>query len=69
MIYKGYIVKAHPLSPTLLTVATEGKGGKIPNVLSGLFTSHHTVKAIIDQYLETKGGKASVRETSATSIS
>lgn len=68
MIYKGFILSAHPSSPTLLSVATEGRGGKIPNVLQGLFTSHNTVKAVIDLYLETKGGKASVREASATSL-
>lgn len=69
MIYKGYIIKSHPLSPSLLSVAVEGRGGKIPAVLEGLFTSQHYVTQIIDNYLETKGGKASVREASATSIS
>lgn len=67
-VYKGYILKVHPASPTLLTVATEGRGGKIPKVLEGLFTSKHTVTDLIDQYLASKGGKANAREASATSV-
>ena len=54
VIYKGYIIKPAPFSPSLLTVATEGKGGKIPKVLEGAFTSHATVKQVIDAYLESK---------------
>lgn len=53
-IYKGYIIKPFPSSPSLLTVATEGRGGKIPKILEGLFTSHNTVKQAIDFYTESK---------------
>lgn len=68
MIYRGYIVSPHPASPCLLTVAVEGRGGKIPNMLQGLFTSHHTVKGVIDRYLDMKGGKTNGTEASAKSI-
>lgn len=52
MIYKGFIISQHPASPTLLRVATQGQGGKIPKVLSGVFTSHFIVKREIDLYLD-----------------
>lgn len=55
MIYKGYIIKTHPSYPGMLLVSTEGKGGKIPNILAGMFTDHGTVKSRIDQYLSIKG--------------
>lgn len=53
-VYKGYILKNAPNSPSLLTVATEGRGGKIPKVLEGLFTSHNTAKQAIDFYTASK---------------
>lgn len=55
MTYKGYIIKTHPNFPSMLLVSTEGKGGKIPNMLSGMFTDHGLVKKLIDQYVATKG--------------
>lgn len=57
MIYSGYIIKPSERFPGLLTVATEGQGGKIPNVLSGMHTSYHEVQKKIDMYLETQKGK------------
>lgn len=54
MEYKGFIVKPHKESPKLLTVATAGRGGKIPDVLTGLFTTRGLVYAIIDAYVENK---------------
>ena len=57
MIYNGYIVKPSERYPGLLTVATEGQGGKIPNVLMGLHTSYGEVKTKIDMYLEMQKGK------------
>jgi hypothetical protein len=56
-IYKGFIIKPASNSPSLLSVATEGRGGKIPKLLEGLFTSHNTVKHTIDLYLESKAPK------------
>ena len=52
MNYRGYLITPYPQSPTLLKVATEGQGGKIPNVLLGLHTSHGQVKSLIDHYLD-----------------
>ena len=54
MEYKGFIVKPHKESPKLLTVATAGRGGKVPDVLTGLFTTRGLVYAIIDAYVENK---------------
>lgn len=54
MSYKGYIIKPHKQFPTSYVCVTEGQGGKIPDVLSGLFTSTGIIKHLIDQYLEGK---------------
>ena len=53
-IYRGFQIKAHPTSPMQLVIATDGKGGSIPSVLEGLFTSYTVAKGEIDAYLETK---------------
>lgn len=53
--YKGYLITTSKEFPPLLYVATEGKGGKVPNVLASLFTSVGMAKIQIDKYLETKG--------------
>jgi hypothetical protein len=52
--YKGYQIKPNPQSPKTYLVATSGRGGKIPDVLSGMFTSVGVVKGIIDGYVESK---------------
>lgn len=52
--YQGYLIKPHPLSPTLYTVSTEGSGGSIPGVLEGLFTSPSVAMYKIDLYLKHK---------------
>jgi hypothetical protein len=52
--YKGYDIKPHKEFPTSYIVVTEGKGGKIPKVLDGLFTSTGLAKDRIDKYLEVK---------------
>jgi hypothetical protein len=56
MIYKhrGYLVKPHKEFPKTFIIVTEGQGGKIPNVLSGLFTSKGTACDSIDGYLSKK---------------
>ena len=59
--YRGYLIKPCAASPMLVTVATSGQGGKIPNVLDSLFTSVGTAEQVIDAYLEQKelkNGKA-----------
>lgn len=55
--YEGYQVKPHKEVPTCYVVVTAGKGGKIPDALSGLFTTTAIAKAEIDRYLATKPRK------------
>lgn len=55
MNYKGYLIKPSKASPNLFTVATEGRGGKSPDCLMGLFTTRTIAMIEIDRYLETKG--------------
>lgn len=62
-IYKGYIVKSDKNFPSLLTVATVGRGGKIPAVLEGLFTSFGDVKQVIDTYTEGKDADKEKRQS------
>lgn len=52
--YRGYLITPVPHSPTLVKVAVEGQGGKIPNVLLGMFTSTTSVMELIDKYLADK---------------
>ena len=62
-IYKGYIVKSDKNFPSLLTVAAVGRGGKIPAVLEGLFTSFGDVKQVIDTYTEGKDADKEKRQS------
>ena len=55
--YKGYQIKAFKDSPSLSLIVTAGKGGKIPDILSGLFTSTGIAKRGIDAYLNSKAKK------------
>lgn len=52
--YKNYLIKPHKLYPTNFVVVTAGQGGKIPDVLSTLFTTRAYAKQAIDLYLSTK---------------
>lgn len=56
-IYNGYEVKPHKEHPLSYIVVTAGKGGKIPNVLSGMYTSPTIAMTEIDRYLESKSPK------------
>jgi NCAIR mutase (PurE)-related protein len=53
-IHNGYEVKPHKEHPMSYIVVTAGKGGKIPNVLSGMYTSPAIAMSEIDKYLESK---------------
>lgn len=53
-LYKGYQIKPHKEVPTNYVIVTDGKGGKIPDVMSGLFTTRQYAKDVIDKYLEEK---------------
>ena len=57
IIYNGYQIKPHAQVPTCYVVVTDGKGGKIPAILEGLFTTPTLAKEVIDRYLETKVNK------------
>lgn len=66
IVYKGYQIKPHKLYPTLSVVVTDGKGGKVPDVLTSLFTSTGIAKFEIDTYLakknkDVKNGEAVVQ--------
>lgn len=59
--YRGYYIKPYKLMPSSYNIATVGKGGKIPAVLEGLFTSVGIAKDCINAYIltkEVKNGKA-----------
>jgi hypothetical protein len=54
VLYKGYQIKPHKEYPGSLIIVTDGKGGKIPDVMSGMFTSILLCKEIIDLYLQNR---------------
>lgn len=54
MKYKGYLINPSKTGPSLYSVAVEGKGGKIPNCLSGYYTTRTFAISDIDRYLDTK---------------
>lgn len=54
VIYEGYQIKPHATCPMQYIIVTDGKGGKIPNSLSGVFTSPTRAKEQIDAHLNSK---------------
>lgn len=61
--YKGYIIKSFHQSPSLKVVVTSGRGGKIPDTLSGKYTSDALAKAEIDRYLDKEDSKRAKAKT------
>lgn len=55
--YRGYIIKADKTHPSNCVIVTAGRGGKIPNVLDGLFTSVRVGMQAVDKYLMGKPEK------------
>lgn len=55
--FEGYDIKPHKEVPTCYIVVTSGKGGKIPDCLSGLYTSRTYATQAIERYLESKPKK------------
>lgn len=53
-IHKGYQVKPSKENPHSWIVVTDGKGGKIPKVLEGMFTSPTLAIRNIDNYVDSK---------------
>ncbi len=52
--FKGYYIKPDKQFPNNCVIVTAGRGGKIPNILDGLFTSIQTATNAIDKYLMVK---------------
>lgn len=66
MEYKGYLITPSTTGAKCYSVATAGRGGKIPDLMLGVFTSRGIAMQVIDSYLETKEkkGKADGEEGS-----
>jgi hypothetical protein len=58
--HRGYQIKPHSSYPNNYIAVTAGKGGKIPDILSGMFTSPSIIKNKIDAYLVDKTVKGIV---------
>ena len=54
IIYRGYQIKPSQTHPACLIVVTDGKGGKIPAVLEGMYTHSNMAQRDIDLYLDNK---------------
>lgn len=52
--YRDYQIKPYKAAPSNYIVVTAGRGGKIPDVLGGLFTTYSKAMQFIDQYLDNK---------------
>jgi hypothetical protein len=48
--YEGYFISPDKNIPTCCFISTVGKGGKIPDMLTGLFTTPTIAKKEIDRY-------------------
>lgn len=53
--YKGYSIRPHVNNPKCYIISFRGQGGKIPQILDGMFTDRGTCRRNIDHYLEQKG--------------
>lgn len=62
--YKGYYIKPHKEHPKTYVIVTEGRGGKIPDVMAGMFTDRGTAMSVIDAYLTIKETNAQARTKS-----
>lgn len=62
--YRGYYIKPHKEHPKTFVIVTEGRGGKIPDVMTGMFTDKGTAKSVIDFYLISKETDAKTRKPS-----
>lgn len=61
--YEGYQIKPHLQHPKLLIIVTDGKGGKVPNSLAGMFTSTGRAKREIDTYVSSRAKKETTNGT------
>jgi hypothetical protein len=56
-IHSGYQIKPHKEVPTCYIIVVDGKGGKIPKTLEGLYTSPTLAMQHIDKYVDSKDKK------------
>lgn len=54
MIFKGYELRWSKLSPMNIEIGVGENKGRIPDTLSGLYTSRTTAMQAIESYLSTK---------------
>ena len=52
--YQGYYIQPHKDHPYCYVIVTTGKGGKIPDYLSGMFTTRAIAKSEIDVYVASR---------------
>jgi len=55
--YKGFYIQPHKEHPTCYVIVTAGKGGKIPDILLGMYTTKTLARFDIDKYLDSKPKK------------
>ena len=60
--FKGYYIKPDKNTPNSYVIVTSGRGGKIPAVLDGLFTSVQIGMNAVDKYLMGKPEKDVVND-------
>ena len=61
--YEGFKIMKDETWTTMLRVAPAGKGGSIPTVLSGLYSSQAEVQKSIDTYRSTHKEKVKANAT------
>ncbi len=57
LIYQGYQIKPVKETPSLNLIVTDGKGGRVPDILSGYYTTKQYAKDAIDVYINSKTKK------------
>lgn len=57
MEYKGYLINPSTTGAKCYSISTAGRGGKIPDLMQGVFTAKHVAMQLIDSYLESKEKK------------
>ena len=54
MDYKGYYISPVKEHPKSYYISTVGRGGKIPDMMTGSFTSITVAREVVDIYLASK---------------
>lgn len=55
--HKGYFITANKNTPNIYSISTTGKGGTIPDSLSGMYNDRNLAKIHIDRYIDGKNKK------------